>query len=159
MGTRKGGQRGFTIIEVLIVVIIIGVLASLVAPQLRVNAARAKMTEVIGMFSKCRNWITEVYLYETNLPIANEWGCESTLGQSVSHYVDSIQTSLDGIIIATIHGTGDLRMDWHTITLAPLDSSGNLMSDTGRVVRWRCGNAADGTDVQPALLPSSCNGS
>ena len=159
MADNRSLQRGFTIIEVLIVVVIMGVLVSLVAPTLRVNAARAKMSEVLGMFGKCRNWITEVYLYETDLPIANEWGCESTPGTPVSKYVDSIHTSLDGIIIATVAGTGDLRMDWHTITLAPLDSSGNLMSDTGRVVRWRCGNTADGTDVPPNVLPSSCNGS
>lgn len=159
--TRASGtrQRGFTIIEVLIVTIIIGVLASLVMPTIRVEMARAKMSEVISMFGKCRNWITEIYLYETNLPTADNWGCESETGKPVSQYVDSIHTSLDGIIKATINGTNDLRMDWHTVTLAPLDSNGNLMSDTGRVVRWRCGNPADGTDVERKLLPSSCNGS
>jgi type IV pilus assembly protein PilA len=159
MRRQRSRERGFTIIEVLIVTVIMGVLAALVMPTIRANIARSKMSEVIGMFGNCRNWITEIYLYETDLPTADNWGCESETGKPVSQYVDSIHTSLDGIIKATIYGTNDLRMDWHTITLAPLDANGNLMSDTGRIVRWRCGNTADGTDVPPNLLPSSCNGS
>ena len=160
MATRNRRQRGFTIIEVLLVIMIIGVLSALVMPTVRVNAARAKMTEVIGMFGKCRTWITEVYAYETDLPIENEWGCESAPGERVSKYVAKIETSFDGIIIAHIEGTGDLRLDYHMVTLAPLDGNGDLMSETGRVVRWRCGNKAlDKSDVDLSLLPSSCNGS
>jgi prepilin-type N-terminal cleavage/methylation domain-containing protein len=160
---RKGREKGFTIIEVMLVTVVMGVLAALVAPTIRVNTARAKMSEVIHMFGRCRTWITEVYITTesaADLPVEMEWGCESLPGERVSKYVEKVETSFDGIIIATIEGTGDLRLDHHKITLAPLDSNGNLMSTTGRVARWRCGNmAADGTEIPPDLLPSSCNGS
>ena len=158
MRNRRTRQRGFTIIEVMLVTLIMGVLAALVMPTIRVNTARAKISEVIGMFGTCRNTITEIYLYETDLPTEDNWGCESTPGIRVSQYVEEIRTSFDGIIIAQVSGTGDLRLDWHKLTLAPLDSNGNLMSATGRVARWRCGNEADGTDVPFRLRPSSCNG-
>ena len=158
MRNRRTRQRGFTIIEVMLVTLIMGVLAALVMPTIRVNTARAKISEVIGMFGTCRNTITEIYLYESDLPTANNWGCESVPGNAVSQYVDQIETTLDGIIVAHVNRTGDLRLDWHKLTLAPLDSNGNLMSTTGRVARWRCGNEADGTDVPFKLRPSSCNG-
>jgi prepilin-type N-terminal cleavage/methylation domain-containing protein len=154
----RSRQSGFTIIEVLLVTLIMGLLASLAAPTIRLNAARAKMSEVLVMFGSCRNVITEIYLYETDFPTAGNWGCESTAGTPVSPFVDSIETSDEGIIKAVVHGTNNLALDWHTVTLAPIDQSGNVMSSTGRVARWRCGNATDGTDVLPKFLPSSCNG-
>jgi len=61
-----------------------------------------------------------------------------------------------------VHEVGDGRLAIHDITLAPLSRTGALMgdSDLGTAIRrWRCGSAADGTDVLPSLLPSSCRGS
>ncbi len=158
---KRSHQSGFTIIEIMIVTLIMSVLASLVLPSIRYNAARAKMSEVLTMIGTCRNMITEIYLYADtgDFPAPGEWGCESTPGTPVSQYVDSITTDEKGVIKATIHGMNDLRLDWHTITLAPLDGSGNVMSRPGRIVRWRCGSSLDGTDlVDQRFLPGSCTG-
>jgi prepilin-type N-terminal cleavage/methylation domain-containing protein len=154
----RSRQRGFTIIEVLLVTLIMGVLASLAAPTIRLNATRAKMAEVLVMFGTCRNTVTEIYLYESDFPTAGNWGCESPVGVPVSTFVDSIDTDEKGVIKAVVRGTNSLALDWHTLTLAPLDQSGNVMSATGRVARWRCGASSDGTDILPKFLPASCSG-
>ena len=153
---RKGRQTGFTIVEIMIVVMIIGVLAALVLPSLRSNAVRAKMSEAILALGTCKNQVSELYLSGGDPPGAGNWGCESS---NVSTYVDTISTDDVGTIKASLRGFGDLRIDFHDITLAPLDNTGSLPSGGGQPVRqWRCGNAGDGTSVPPNYLPGSCRG-
>lgn len=155
-GTNK--QAGFTLIEVMLVTMIIGVLASLVLPSVRVETARVKMTEALVVFGTCRNMITELYNSGGNLPGANNWGCETAVGVSGSVYVDSVTTEGDGLIKVSLRGFNDLRIDTHDLTLTPLDNTGNRVVEGSIVRRWRCGSIADGTDVPPKFLPSSCRG-
>lgn len=155
---RYGKESGFTIVEIMIIVTIIGVLVALVLPNMRSSATRARMTEAMLAFGPCRALVTEIYGAAGDAPGANEWGCEITT--NASQYVDSVQTTAEGTIKLSLKGFGDLRVDFHTLTLAPLDNTGNLPSGNGApVTRWRCGNGpTDGTDVPAQFLPSSCRG-
>jgi len=153
---RRKSQGGFTIVEIMIVSMIIGVLAALVLPGMRSNAIRARMSEAILALSTCKNTVAELYQSGGDPPGAGNWGCE---GSNVSTYVDSITTDDVGIIKASLRGFTDLRVDFHDITLAPLDNTGTLPTGGGSLVRqWRCGNPADGTSVPPQFLPGSCRG-
>jgi type IV pilus assembly protein PilA len=155
---RRDTQGGFTLIEVLLVVVIMGVLTSLVLPSVRQSAAQAKVSEALLAFSECKNTVSEVYMSVGSAPADGVWGCEHETGP-VSKYVGTIRTSPEGIIKVDIDGVRDLRLDHHTITLEPLDAAGNLMADgMGAVRRWRCGNPTAGTDLDPKYLPSSCRG-
>jgi len=155
---RAGSQAGFTIIEVMIVVMIIGVLASIVLPSIRSYAARAKMSEALLAFAPCRNMITEGYLSGGDPPAEGDWGCEIT--SNASKYVDMVLTKDPGpMIVVSLRGFTDLRIDTHDLTLMPLDSAGNPTSGPGSVVRrWRCGSVVDGTNVPAQYLPASCRG-
>jgi type IV pilus assembly protein PilA len=139
----------------MIVVVIIGVLAVIAIRAANGYAARAKVSEAMIALTTCRSLVAEVYMTGDYIPSANTWGCESA---GSSKYVDSIATSDEGIIKVNLRGMGDLRLDFHTITMAPLDTSGNLMSSLGRVARWRCGAPSDGTDVNVEFLPGTCRG-
>jgi type IV pilus assembly protein PilA len=152
---RRDGQTGFTIVELMIVVMIIGVLAALVLPSMRSSAVRAKMSEAILSLATCKNQVTELYQSGGDPPGAGNWGCEVS---NVSTYVDSITTDDVGTIKASLRGFGDLRIDFHDITLAPLDNTGSPPVAGSLVRTWRCGNAVDGTSVPPQDLPGSCNG-
>ena len=140
----------------MIVVMIIGVLAAIVLPSFRSNAVRAKISEAILALSTCKNAVSELYMSGGDPPGAGNWGCEAS---NVSTYVDTISTDDVGVITASLRGVGDLRVDFHDLTLAPLDNTGNLPAGGGAPVRqWRCGNPGDGTNVLANFLPASCRG-
>jgi type IV pilus assembly protein PilA len=157
--SNRKSQSGFTLIEVMIVVAVIGILASVAMPTMRTYSARAKVTEALVLLSNCRNQIQEVYLSGSNLPGPDGWGCEAI---NPSRFVSTISTTNEGIVRLTLgNQVGDLRLAQFDITLAPLNSAGSVMGedDLGTPVRrWRCGSPIDGTDLKRDFLPSSCSG-
>jgi len=156
---RRNAQRGFTLIEIFIVVGVIGILASILMPQVRTYQARTKVSEAILALTNCRNTIHELYLSGNDLPGADNWGCEV---ERPSRFVERIRTDDAGVIRLTLgNEIGDLRLAIHDITMAPLNGSGTVMreDDLGTPVRrWRCGATSDGTDVKAEFLPSTCRG-
>ena len=155
---KRTGQAGFTIIEVMIVVTVIGVLAAIVLPTYRVNTVRAKVSEALLAFGPCKNVVSEIYISGGDPPGAGNWGCENA--GPVSTYVNSITTSDEGII--RIELLGDPRIVNLDVALAPLDETGNYPSGGNAVKSWRCGNPADLLSptyaVDPKYLPNSCRG-
>ena len=149
-------QGGFTLIEVMIVVAIIGILSAIVIPAARDYALRAKMSEVMLAFGTCRQAVSEVYQEGEASPGANNWGCEdSTQGQ----YILAVTTTDEGIIKIAITGFGDLRVDTQDVTLAPLDFMGNRpVVGESRITQWRCGSPLDGTTLRAHYLPGNCKG-
>src|ERR1700691_4815027 len=91
--SMKALQKGFTLIELMIVVAIIGILAAVALPAYQDYTARAKMSEAILAASACRTSVTESTQSSSTLPAAGNWGCESKTGVQVSKYVKSIATN------------------------------------------------------------------
>ncbi len=155
-------QQGFTLIELMIVVAIIGILAAVALPAYQDYTKRAKLSEVILAASACRTTITEVYQSASSLPVANSWGCESTSPQS--KYVASIATDVRGGVSIVVQGITGIPAN-ATVSLVPVDSTRTASPALGAAVfEWICGNrAAVGsstvtTTVDAKFLPGSCRG-
>ena len=156
----KSVQKGFTLIELMIVVAIIGILAAIALPAYQDYTVRSKVSEVVLAASQCRTAISEVVQTSTSLPATNNtWGCESA--SPTTKYVKSVATTATtGMITVTAQGIPSLTAgSADVLTLKPVsDSAGNAIAAGAPVFGWVCGNATDGTTIEPKYLPGSCRG-
>ena len=152
-------QKGFTLIELMIVVAIIGILAAIALPAYQDYTKRAKLSEVILAASACRTSITEVYQSATALPVAGSWGCESS--GSASKYVAGVATDASGNITVQVQGTGDTNIDGKFLTLIPRNAANTASPTLGNAVgTWVCGSTTltPATTIPAKFLPGSCRG-
>jgi type IV pilus assembly protein PilA len=156
---KRSIQQGFTLIELMIVVAIIGILAAVALPAYQDYTKRAKVSEIILAASACRTTITEVYQSASSgaAPGAGGWGCESST--PTSKYVASVATSLDGKVTVTAQGVGDAGIDGKTVDLIPQTSAGAAMTAAAnmgqQVYQWKC--LPGSTNPMTAkFLPGTC---
>ena len=154
----KAVQKGFTLIELMIVVAIIGILAAVALPAYQDYTVRAKVSEAILAGSSCRTSITETVqsAVGSTLPAANAWGCESS---AATKYVASVQTTNAGKITITTSAASDLKAAASkTIDMIPYKDATNALTNTdvgGTVFKWVCGpGSSNGMDAK--YLPGSC---
>jgi type IV pilus assembly protein PilA len=159
----KNVQQGFTLIELMIVVAIIGILAAVAIPAYKDYTIRAKMSEVILAASACRTSITEVIQTGNTLPAAGAWGCESAA--ATSKYVASIATTAAGVVQVTTQNFGDIAIDAKVVELMPCNVAAATTwaacqvpaIATGQtVMTWLCGPQTGANGVPAKYLPGSC---
>jgi type IV pilus assembly protein PilA len=160
---KRSIQQGFTLIELMIVVAIIGILAAVALPAYQDYTKRAKVSELILAASACRTTITEVYQSAASgvSIVGGQWGCESGASAATSKYVASVVTDNNGVATVKAQNIDATNIDGNQIDLTPMKNATTPMANPGdlgtQVYAWKCGPS--GTLPMPGkYLPGSCRG-
>ena len=140
---KRSLQKGFTLIELMIVVAIIGILAAVALPAYQDYTVRAKVTEVILAASSGKLSVAEAAQVQGAMPTTASLVLASQSTAYVSGVAYSQTSASVGVITATASAK-EAKISGSTITL-----TGTL--NAGGTVDWVCGGTID-----PKYRPASC---
>jgi type IV pilus assembly protein PilA len=134
-------QQGFTLIELMIVVAIIGILAAVAIPAYQDYTVRAKVTEGLSLASAAKTSVSEFFATNGRLPGSNVSAGIASSESISGNSVDNVSVNSGGSIVVDF-STQPIAGD--TIVLSPSTSGGR--------VSWDCA----GGSLDPKYRPSSC---
>ena len=136
-------QKGFTLIELMIVVAIIGILAAIAIPAYQDYTIRAQVSEGMTLAATAKAAVAESFLNDGEVPAdRTAAGMSATASDTEGKYVEGVSIT-NGTITVLYGNDANQAINLETISLTPYESA------DGSIV-WRCGFAA-----QPAGLSTA----
>ncbi len=143
-------QQGFTLIELMIVVAIIGILAAVALPAYQDYTVRAKMSEVLLAASSMKTNVAEYFQVNGRMPTVTGIQTTSQSTKYVNTVVYSQTSTTVGVITASVQPVA--------VSGLPANATGDIIltgtgSTTTGIVQWACAASAS---INTKYLPSSC---
>jgi type IV pilus assembly protein PilA len=166
-------QKGFTLIELMIVVAIIGILAAIALPAYQDYTIRAQVTEGLNLAEGVKTAVADYYAQNGTMPAAVVTTATTANGLGYTRapegkYVSSVDLKANGVVVVTFSNAGGKQAN-ATINTKTLEIDPGV-SENGDII-WRCGlkpaptlggtplmafAASNATSLVAKYLPSSC---
>lgn len=119
-------QKGFTLIELMIVVAIIGILAAIAIPAYQDYTIRAQVTEGVNLIAGAKAAVTETYNDTGALPTTNSAAGLPTAASIRGSYVTQVSLGANGVIVATYGNKANSKINGQTCRVTPTDNGGSI---------------------------------
>ncbi len=140
-------QQGFTLIELMIVVAIIGILAAIAIPAYQDYTIRAQVSEGLSLAAGSKVAVTEFYQDRGDWPADNNEAGVDVAANINGKYVTQVEVASENISVTYGGNEVNDNIENAILVLSAVDNSG--------AIEWDCG-AADATVLLPKWLPAAC---